>query len=84
MKKAKLSKMSKTKVKSEDDPPESKDDDDGLLFYMMDRHLWIFAIFLVPISLIYDVCFKIYFVINLCWNDGRKARETDWGPISNL
>ena len=32
-----------------------KDPNSGVLFYLMTNHLWIFAIWLVPISVIYDI-----------------------------
>lgn len=41
-----------------DDQPEKKKDKDpnsGIMFYLMTNHLWIFAIWLVPISIVYDV-----------------------------
>ena len=55
-----------------EDPP--KRSNDGLLYYLMDRHMWIFTLFLVPISLIYDVYFKIYLLVNL-WRDRQKVRN---------
>ena len=54
----------------EDDPKPN----DGLLYYIMDRHMWVFTIFLVPISLVYDIYFKIYLTINL-WRDRHKASK---------
>jgi hypothetical protein len=64
--------MAKTKEDRQLDgsPPNPND---GFLCYLMDRQMWIFAILLVPISLIYDLCIKINFVINL-WKDRSKAR----------
>ena len=57
----------KTKAKVEDPKP-----NDGFLYYVMDQHMWIFTIFLVPISLIYDIYFKVYLMINL-WKDRQKV-----------
>ena len=55
------------KEKEEDLKP-----NDGLLYYIMDQHMWVFTIFLVPISLVYDIYFKIYLTINL-WRDRHKV-----------
>ena len=57
------------KEKEEDPKP-----NEGLLYYIMDQHMWVFTIFLVPISLISDIYFKIYLTINL-WRDGQKVRQ---------
>lgn len=46
-----------------EDPP--KKANEGFLYYLMDRHMWIFTIFLVPISLVYDLYFKIYLLVSL-------------------
>jgi hypothetical protein len=57
-----------------EDPP--KRSNDGLLYYLMDRHMWIFTLFLVPISLVYDVYFKIYLLVNL-WRDRQKVGNSN-------
>ena len=36
----------------------------GLLYYLMDKHQWIFAIWLIPISLCYD----IFWWFQVRWN----------------
>jgi len=58
--------MGKAKV---EDPPNPNE---GLLYYLMDKHMWIFTIFLVPVSLLYDVYFKMYTLFHL-WKDSQKA-----------
>lgn len=60
------------KAKEEDIPNPNQ----GFLYYLMDRHMWIFTIFLVPISLIYDVYFKLYTLFNL-WKDSQKVSESN-------
>jgi hypothetical protein len=57
------------KAKNED-PPKAND---GFLYWLMDRHMWVFTMFLVPISLVYDLYFKIYLLISL-WQDSHKVR----------
>ena len=70
--KIKTSKMAKAKTKAKVEDPKPND---GFLYYVMDQHMWIFTIFLVPISLIYDIYFKVYLMINL-WKDRQKVRKT--------
>ena len=41
-------------VDTEDTAP-TKNPNSGLLYYLMYNHLWIFAIWVVPISVIYDI-----------------------------
>ena len=36
--------------KSKEEDPNS-----GIIFYLLDNHMWIFAIWLIPISIFYDI-----------------------------
>ncbi len=56
-------------VKGED---EEDDPNKGFWFYMLDNHLWMFAIWLVPISLGYDIFWWFRARINW-WMCGRHA-----------
>ena len=60
----------------------TKRSNDGLLYFLMDRHMWIFTIFLVPISLVYDCYFKIYLLINLL-RDTQKVIESETNASRN-
>ena len=62
--------MAKRKDQLED---RLRNPNEGFLCYLMDRQMWIFAVLLVPISLFYDLYFKINFMINL-WKDRNKVR----------
>ena len=35
--------------------PEKEDPNQGVLFYLVNNHMWIFAIWLIPISICYDI-----------------------------
>lgn len=65
--------ISQSEEEKKDDQPEKKDKDpnSGIMFYLMSHHLWIFAIWLVPISIVYDVIWWI------------RARWTYWICRSN-
>jgi len=43
---------------------DKNDPNSGFLFYLIDKHMWIFAIWLIPISLCYD----IYWWFQVRWN----------------
>ncbi len=66
--------MGKAKVEDIPNPNE------GFLYYLMDRHMWIFTLFLVPVSLIYDVYFKLYTLFHL-WKDSQKVSGTARPPL---
>ena len=35
--------------------PEKEDPNSGIIYYLLDKHMWIFAIWLIPISIFYDI-----------------------------
>lgn len=57
----------KEKSENKEDGLKKSDHNDpnsGILFYLIDKHMWLFAIWLIPISLCYD----IYWWFQVRWN----------------
>ena len=70
------------------DPPTKpeKDNESGLLFYILEKHQWIFAIWLIPISIIYDIFWWVrtrwnYFI---CKSNANRKHEEKVGFIANF
>ena len=42
-------------INENENKPEKTDPNQGILYYLLNNHLWIFAIWLIPISLCYDI-----------------------------
>ena len=59
--------------------PENKND--GLLFYIMEHHQWIFAIWLIPISLFYDIFwwFRTRWNFFMCKSNANLKHEEKVG-----
>ena len=69
--------------------PDKEEPNQGVLFYLVNNHMWIFAIWLIPISVFYDILWWFRARINY-WLSKRntnlkhedKVRITLWRSIS--
>ena len=46
--------------------PDKEDPNQGILFYLVNNHMWIFAIWLIPISVFYDIFWWFRARLNYC------------------
>ena len=53
------------------------DPNSGFLFYLIDKHMWLFAIWLIPISLCYDIYwwFQVRWNYLMCKSNANRLHE---------
>ena len=66
---------SSSKIKEKDEDVSPSDANSGFLYYLMTNHMWIFAVIIVPISLVYDL--YTYILIQLNFYLGASTAKHD-------